>query len=99
MASCYDCIHCDVCSGIGSCSYIRSDVSKCKFFKHKDDVEEVVHGKYVVDEVKKVMRVRNFKALLHTTYKCSECGSKVGNNRYFNFCRNCGAKMDGGEEK
>ena len=40
--SCYDCIHCDVCNGIGCCSYQCSDVSKCKFFKNKADFVEVV---------------------------------------------------------
>lgn len=33
--SCYDCIHCDVCGGIGFCSYHCSDVSMCKYFKDK----------------------------------------------------------------
>ena len=39
--TCYDCIHCDVCSGIGACSYHCSDVSKCKHFKNKADFVEV----------------------------------------------------------
>ena len=42
MATCYDCIHCDVCSGIGACSYHCSDVSKCKHFRNKADFVEVV---------------------------------------------------------
>lgn len=42
MATCYDCIHSDVCSGIGACSYHCSDVSKCKHFKNKADFVEVV---------------------------------------------------------
>lgn len=45
MATCYDCIHCEVCSGIGSCSYHCSDVSKCKHFKNKADFVEVVRCK------------------------------------------------------
>lgn len=45
MASCYDCIHSEVCSGIGSCSYHCSDVTKCKHFKNKADVVEVVRCK------------------------------------------------------
>ena len=45
MASCYDCIHCDVCSGIGACSYHCSDVTKCKYFKNKEDFVEVVRCK------------------------------------------------------
>ena len=43
--TCYDCIHCDVCSGIGACSYHCSDVSKCKHFKNKADFVEVVRCK------------------------------------------------------
>lgn len=45
MATCYDCIHCDVCNGIGCCSYHCSDVSKCKFFKNKADFVKVVRCK------------------------------------------------------
>ena len=43
--TCYDCIHSDVCSGIGACSYHCSDVSKCKYFKNKTDFVEVVRCK------------------------------------------------------
>ena len=43
MATCYDCIHSDVCSGISACSYHCSDVSKCKHFKNKANFVEVVH--------------------------------------------------------
>ena len=45
MASCYDCVHCEVCSGIGACSYHCSDVSKCKHFINKADFVEVVRCK------------------------------------------------------
>jgi hypothetical protein len=40
--TCYDCLHCDVCSGIYALSFHCSDVSKCKFFKNKADVVKVV---------------------------------------------------------
>lgn len=40
--SCWDCVHSDVCCGIGSVSYHCTDVTKCKHFKNKADVEDVV---------------------------------------------------------
>lgn len=47
MASCYDCIHCGACSDAGDSGFssLKEDVSECKHFKNKADVEEVVHCK------------------------------------------------------
>ena len=104
MASCYDCIHCDVCAGIGSCSYIRSDVSKCKFFKNKNDVEEVVRGHWVENKPNPKqmqefhdMGIGKAMALNSIYWTCSECNG--WGTLIYSFCPHCGAKMDGGEEK
>lgn len=52
------------------------------------DVEEVRHGEWL-----------NGGGSL---YKCSECGFRFVNLcccGNYNYCQNCGAKMDGGNEK
>ena len=53
------------------------------------DVAPVVHGRWVFNSE-------------HWTWDCSNCkcwvGSGVSINRY-NFCPNCGAKMDGRQER
>ena len=47
MADCYECYHYKACSNIGDSgfSYLPEDASKCRYFKHKEDVEEVVRCK------------------------------------------------------
>ena len=49
-----------------------------------DDVEPVRHGRWIFGRV-------------YGTYHCSEC-DKVETERS-EYCRKCGAKMDGGAEK
>ena len=61
--SCYDCVHCNVCSGIYSLSFHVSDVSKCKFFENKESFKEVVHCKECIYYNKK-----------HGACECSEKG-------------------------
>ena len=87
--SCYDCIHCDVCSGIGSCSYHCSDVSKCKYYKNKADVAPVKHGEWDI--------------CCDGYYPyCSECGYEPpwanGRDMRTKYCPECGAKMKGGND-
>ena len=47
MADCYECYHYKACSNIGDSgfSYLPEDASKCRYFKHKEDVKEVVRCK------------------------------------------------------
>ncbi len=47
MKTCYDCIHCEACSDAGDNGFssLKEDVSKCKHFKNKADVVEVVRCK------------------------------------------------------
>lgn len=51
------------------------------------DVAPVVHGRWV--KVSEYMPI----------YNCSICGNRnlFGDNVFFNYCPNCGAKMDGDE--
>lgn len=88
--SCWDCIHCDVCANIDGFSHHVSDVSKCKRFKDKADVEPVKHGEWVNND-------NEWKF-----YKCSICGNEAYwdtdyGQQLFDFCPWCGAKMDGKE--
>lgn len=51
------------------------------------DVSPVVHGRWESQVVR--------KPFVQVLYKCSKCGYLV--DRVSNYCPNCGAKMDGGE--
>lgn len=61
------------------------------------DVAEVRHGECVIDRAEHIVPVGRKNSIKHISYKCSECGRKFGNNKYLNYCPNCGAKMDGGK--
>lgn len=58
------------------------------------DVAPVVHGKWVEDGdcEHKPCRVRDVDKW--KKYKCSNCGYKAGRCFNYNYCPNCGAKMD-----
>lgn len=47
------------------------------------DVAEVVHGRWILHD--------------DGVFTCSECGNAESNDSY--YCRLCGAKMDGGEDR
>lgn len=50
------------------------------------DVAPVVHGKWIEQE----------KYTFGTMYDCSICGDRILDNGHaWNYCPNCGAKMDG----
>lgn len=50
------------------------------------DVEPVVHGRWDIMKGTKTRRI------------CSKCGWDVpGYGKFYSYCPNCGAKMDGGE--
>ena len=49
------------------------------------DVAPVVHGRWIEHK----------KYIFGTMYDCSVCGSRILNNGHsWNYCPNCGAKMD-----
>ena len=53
------------------------------------DVAPVVHGRWIEQE----------KYTFSTMYDCSICGSRIIDNGHpWNYCPNCGAKMDGGAD-
>lgn len=55
------------------------------------DVAEVVHGRWIKDDF--------LSDDVNNAEKCSQCGELIG---WFgnlpNYCPNCGAKMDGGDD-
>ena len=55
------------------------------------DVAEVVHGQWIKDDF--------ISDDVNNAEKCSQCGELIG---WFgnlpNYCPNCGAKMDGGDD-
>lgn len=60
---------------------------------HAADVVPVVHGRWVD-------RIVNENEVIQPwmkRYYCSEC-IEGGNQSWFKFCPNCGAKMDGGAD-
>lgn len=56
------------------------------------DVAEVVHGRWIKDDF--------LFDDVNNAEKCSQCGKLIG---WFgnlpNYCPNCGARMDGGEDR
>lgn len=53
------------------------------------DVAPVVHGRWIEQE----------KYTFGTMYDCSICGTLILDNGHsWNYCPNCGAKMDGGAD-
>ena len=58
------------------------------------DVAPVVHGRWI--EYTKVIIPEPYNKW-EQAWKCSECGFDDGFVAY-NYCPNCGAKMDGGNE-
>lgn len=84
--SCKDCIHSGVCV---LCQLNQT----CLAFKNKADVVEVRHGE-------DTGKCRIFQCSIcgygvDDIYQADEWNYPVGE---FNFCPNCGAKMDGGKE-
>ena len=85
--SCSDCIHFDVCYKIEHFGRDLEGTSPCEQFINKD-VAPVRHGHWVKEKP---------DVLIH--WHCSVC-----KNCYYleepnaNYCPNCGAKMDGGED-
>lgn len=61
-------------------------------YKH-DWCVEWVNGLPSIDAVKH----GRWKNISFLTVECSECKTQIHDLEYSNFCPNCGARMDGGE--
>lgn len=66
------------------CEYIKEDVLSCIDRVPAADVEPVRHGKWIK------------RTDMRTAYTCSCCDKLLFCDTYidFNYCPNCGAKMD-----
>ena len=67
---------------LGQVNYSREDAADCIFWLDAADVAPVQHGRW--------------KRYGRNLGECSNCGEIV--NIRYNYCPNCGAKMDGGAE-
>lgn len=92
MLKCEKCIHKKIC--IDGANYRNAEA--CRNFVNEKDVAPVKHGHWIDKPYP------NYPA--HDIRHCSECGwnihkSKLRNSDLnWNYCPNCGAKMDGGNE-
>ena len=93
MITCKECIHFADCLDIGKTRYYGrenacGDVDKrCKFFKNKTNFVEIRHGEWIWKEL---------YGEIGLMLVCSECEESEGACERFDYCPNCGAKMDGG---
>jgi rubrerythrin len=95
MGTCNDCYHVEICD-MPTITDGRKNASNCKKFKNKADVVEVRHGEW-----RKPLEDNgtgwNCGGEIKQILGCSCCGHFFQNAPY-NYCPNCGAKMDGGAE-
>ena len=100
--TCKNCFHkeaCDAWVRHGATLYddYHYSVEGCPFHTPAADVEEVKHGHWVLGHVEPGY----FTPGGNRPWVCSECGQVVSwwlDKPKENFCPNCGAKMNGGEE-
>ena len=64
------------------------------------DVAAVVHGRWIKTDNGVRKNINTGRAVRVYLYDCSVCGWHTGNQgENFNYCPNCGARMDGGNAK
>ena len=82
MSICKDCLHNEVCKyGENRSNGMYCTGEKCKQYKPTADVVEVRKGRW--------------KGAGMGDYYCSLCCNTYSGGDEFNYCPNCGAKMDG----
>ena len=74
----------------GQVGYSREDAADCIRYMDAVDVALVVHGRWI--------DVREKRLFGDHYFFCSNCKSRNGSMISFNYCPNCGAKMDGGAD-
>lgn len=110
MATCKDCIHYEVCKDIWADENWTETTPEeikemfspkgCENYKPTADVQEVKHGKWLVNEyehevISNPIRHYYITKLRPINYRCSLCGRLEAYQEP--YC-NCGAKMDGKPE-
>lgn len=86
------------------CGYVETRTESLLYYANNipaADVEEVRHGEWIHgEEVAREYIGNHLVGIFYDRWTCSECGYVVGDHKYFainyNFCPNCGAKMNGG---
>lgn len=64
-------------------------------FGEKAEMQRVRHGKWIKTFRYMGKNLNTGEVIPVNSYDCSECGYHTGNQgRKFNYCPNCGAKMD-----
>ena len=83
---CGDCFHADLCEQSEMLvGFSRDNPAYCCMFLNSADVAPVRHGRWIEQE----------KYTFGTMYDCSICDNRILDNGHsWNYCPNCGAKMD-----
>ena len=83
---------CETCLYKKNCQFLakhkKTEVADCTAYENAANYVRVVHGHWIEKPF-----------LLGTSRFCSLCGSNYGMpHEIYNYCPNCGAKMDGGSK-
>lgn len=85
MCLCKECVYVDLCYMVEHYGRDLEDDFECKRFKDNNEFVRVKHGMWIKDGNKRT---------------CPHCGFYYHSNGVdYNYCFNCGAKMDGGKAK
>lgn len=88
-------IDCDKCYHGRVCAYrhhYKDMITECSHYIPTADVVEVRHGYWISEE--EAVQLDQYD-LAYTCSICGHCDWDCTESENFNFCPNCGAKMDG----
>ena len=86
VAVCGDCFHAELCEKSEMLvGFSRDNPAYCGMFLNSADVAPVVHGRWIMHDDE-----------FGLTCECSACHIETMGDG--NYCPNCGAKMDGGNQ-